>query len=252
MLWKRNSVHEHSRGSVKVTQNEFFIASVFKASFFHPARKAFIAQQTTSTLKHSTALERAIGVNRRQHDRHINDDDVEQRFKQVENEWLARREELLEARAELARRDKERVERLVAHARSVGVPPVLGGSQSPSRIRHQRMNEGVSEGEIHQTSKGISGIGGGDESGGAELRDYEKSTELVDRSIRLPTATESLRRAMSPDRGVQRAEDGQESPRAWSPELIEESRFRKVELPSPFLGNNIEETSAFFQSPIHQ
>jgi hypothetical protein len=71
----------------------------------------------------------------------FDDNVLDRKFNQVENEWLARREELLEAREELARLDKLRVERLVKNAKQVGVPsstpelqPHFESINSPSRL----------------------------------------------------------------------------------------------------------------------
>jgi hypothetical protein len=64
-------------------------------------------------------------MNRRDLETRLDDENLDKKFRDIENEWLARREELLAAREELARLDKSRLERLVKNARQVGVFPSL-------------------------------------------------------------------------------------------------------------------------------
>ncbi|KAJ3174752.1 serine/threonine-protein kinase HAL4/sat4 [Irineochytrium annulatum] len=110
------------------------------------ARKSFVNHQNDTTRMHAHALARAVGVNALEMEARVDEDTIDSRFKEVEMEWLARREEMLSAREELARLDKRRLERLVKNARKLGVtnldreetPPVSPRRRPASPDRRNR------------------------------------------------------------------------------------------------------------------
>ncbi|KAJ3027429.1 UNVERIFIED_CONTAM: TBC1 domain member 31 [Siphonaria sp. JEL0065] len=86
------------------------------------ARKSFVDHQSNAAKLHALSLAKVVGANRRDFESRLDKETIDTKFKQVENEWLARREEMMSAREELARLDHTRAERLVGHAKTVGVP----------------------------------------------------------------------------------------------------------------------------------
>ncbi|KAJ3108872.1 TBC1 domain member 31 [Phlyctochytrium planicorne] len=90
------------------------------------ARKSFVDHQYSTTKLRANALARAVGVNARDVEMKSDEDLLDSRFREIEAEWLARREEMISARDELARLDKSRLEKLVSNAKRVGVPRDIG------------------------------------------------------------------------------------------------------------------------------
>ncbi|ORY31167.1 hypothetical protein BCR33DRAFT_724099 [Rhizoclosmatium globosum] len=86
------------------------------------ARKNFVDHQNNATKLHALSLAKVVGANRQDFETRLDQKTINAKFKEVENEWLARREEMLAAREELARLDHTRAERLVRNAKTVGVP----------------------------------------------------------------------------------------------------------------------------------
>ncbi|KAI9356508.1 hypothetical protein DFJ73DRAFT_822843 [Zopfochytrium polystomum] len=214
-LMNSEETHEERRARLDAMEKDQRIRALERIA---DARKSFLSQHQSTTQAHTAALARAVGSNRRAHETHRDAYDLDSRFLAMEREWLARREELLEARTEMEHRDWERAERLVRGAGDIGVPATERRAPGEPAARGRR------------PADRDGGSGGAVQSGGGEH---------VDRSIRLPSATEALRRAM--DRSRERSGDdgfvgmtqlpeaGEElsSPRAWSPELLEESRYRR-------------------------
>ncbi|KAI9331207.1 rab-GTPase-TBC domain-containing protein [Obelidium mucronatum] len=86
------------------------------------ARKSFVDHQSNAAKLHALSLAKVVGANRNDFESRLDQDVIDARFKEVENEWLARREEMISAREELARLDHTRAERLGRHAKTVGIP----------------------------------------------------------------------------------------------------------------------------------
>ncbi|KAI8915528.1 hypothetical protein BC831DRAFT_432109 [Entophlyctis helioformis] len=80
------------------------------------ARRAFIDQQVSSTEQHISSISRAVGRNRRERDQAADHEQIDKAFKEVENEWLRRRDEMVKTRGELASIQQARIRRLVEHA----------------------------------------------------------------------------------------------------------------------------------------
>ncbi|KAJ3063150.1 hypothetical protein HDU98_001004, partial [Podochytrium sp. JEL0797] len=157
------------------------------------ARKSFVDHQSNATKLHALSLAKVVGANRKDFESRLDTKTIDTQFKEVENEWLARREEMISAREELTRLDHSRAERLVRNARYVGIP-----ADAVSR------------------------------DGGREDADLDERVKGPGDSVNAPE-TERLRAArrdgfrdpsMSPTRI---------RPRAWSPELVEERRHRRAE-----------------------
>ncbi|KAJ3097692.1 hypothetical protein HK100_005284, partial [Physocladia obscura] len=49
-------------------------------------------------------------------------ENIDSKFKKVEDEWLARKQELAKARQEISKLDKARTERLVRNSKNIGLP----------------------------------------------------------------------------------------------------------------------------------
>ncbi|KAJ3331719.1 TBC1 domain member 31 [Blyttiomyces sp. JEL0837] len=174
------------------------------------ARRSFLDHQSQATRQQGVALARAVGTNRRELESRLDESRLDKRFREVENEWLARREELLEAREELSRLDQARTKRLVANARSVGVPEMASGGNSPL-------------GRPSNSSPSLDNRRWRDDV--LNLNDAEKRPpEAV-----WPSETDNLRRVMNRRENDSPVSIANESPRSWSPELVEERRYRRTE-----------------------
>ncbi|KAI8607774.1 hypothetical protein BC830DRAFT_1157806 [Chytriomyces sp. MP71] len=86
------------------------------------ARKTFVDHHLNTTKNHALNIAKTVGVNRKDVESRLNETDSDAQFKQLENEWIARKEEMLSARQELSKLDHTRAERLIRHARDLGVP----------------------------------------------------------------------------------------------------------------------------------
>ncbi|KAJ3209747.1 TBC1 domain member 31 [Dinochytrium kinnereticum] len=153
------------------------------------ARRSFVDHQYTTTKLRANALARTVGVNARDIEVKADEDILDSRFREIEAEWLARREQMISAREELARLDRSRLEKLVRNARTIGVPRGMdrtGDGEEPSRWREE-----------------------------SPLRDRSESPVRGRRSSPVRVDT-------SPNRLYERM-------RSWSPELGAERRFRRAE-----------------------
>ncbi|KAJ3385682.1 TBC1 domain member 31 [Entophlyctis sp. JEL0112] len=86
------------------------------------ARKGFLDHQTNSTHLHALSLAKAVGVNRKDFESKLDTNNLDEKFDAVENEWMARKEELARARHDLAKLDEARTERLVKNLHIIGTP----------------------------------------------------------------------------------------------------------------------------------
>lgn len=65
----------------------------------------------TKTAQHLNTLSNAVDRNRRHVVDDVEDAELEAKFQQIEDEWVARREEMLRTREEVTAREKQRLER---------------------------------------------------------------------------------------------------------------------------------------------
>ncbi|KAJ3099085.1 TBC1 domain member 31, partial [Phlyctochytrium bullatum] len=70
------------------------------------ARRSFVDHQYSTTKLRANALARTVGVNARDVETKADEELLDAKFREVESEWLARREQMLSARQELARLDR--------------------------------------------------------------------------------------------------------------------------------------------------
>ncbi|KAJ3407502.1 TBC1 domain member 31 [Chytriomyces hyalinus] len=98
------------------------------------ARKSFVQLQANNTHAHALNLAKAVGSNRNTLETQTDLETLDTQFKRVENEWMARKEEMLAARQELSKLDQTRAERFVWNAKRVGVPPETANSMGTAAM----------------------------------------------------------------------------------------------------------------------
>ena len=81
------------------------------------ARKAFVDQHVKSTEQHIANISRAVGRNRRSKHHEVQQTGLDEAFKDIENEWMLRREEMVKTREELSALQTQRIKRFVSLAR---------------------------------------------------------------------------------------------------------------------------------------
>ncbi|OAJ43788.1 hypothetical protein BDEG_27108 [Batrachochytrium dendrobatidis JEL423] len=79
------------------------------------ARKAFADHQIHTTEQHIASISRAIGHNRRSQAQAREQEEIDAAFKDIEREWMRRRDEMVHMRGELEAVQRGRVEKLVRH-----------------------------------------------------------------------------------------------------------------------------------------
>ncbi|KAJ3121971.1 TBC1 domain member 31 [Nowakowskiella sp. JEL0407] len=95
------------------------------------ARKSFINHHISKTNDHMSTISKAHTINTRSRNVLLQQAQLEEQYQKIEDEWLARRSEMLRAREEIQQLDKARMERFVRDNKSIGKASV-SKSGSPS------------------------------------------------------------------------------------------------------------------------
>ncbi|KAJ8324283.1 hypothetical protein O5D80_007475 [Batrachochytrium dendrobatidis] len=85
------------------------------------ARKAFADHQIHTTEQHIASISRAIGHNRRSQAQAREQEEIDAAFKDIEREWMRRRDEMVHMRGELEAVQRGRVEKLVRHVEDTAI-----------------------------------------------------------------------------------------------------------------------------------
>jgi hypothetical protein len=85
------------------------------------ARKNLVEQNIASTIEHIQTLTKTVDNQRKIQEVEMQQALQNERFANVENEWLQRKKEMLAARDQIAEREKQRMDRLLASANLLGM-----------------------------------------------------------------------------------------------------------------------------------
>ena len=74
-----------------------------------------------NTAHHLETLSKSVNVNKSRFNEAASEYVIESKFREVEDEWAARKEEMLRARSDISMREQERIRKLVDNVEIVGM-----------------------------------------------------------------------------------------------------------------------------------